>query len=351
MISKIIKNERGIILTITVTVMAVLVLVTYTFMGMISAQSRVVASGVKNSQALWLAEAGMEKYLYLLKTDSNYRTNTPDLSENLASGDYSVSAVYNSGSDIYTVTSTGTTGDLVKSVRQGAAIVASAPLLEAFTKGMNTSVYSIKFQSTTGGVVNGDIACGWMIPGLDEITLNGTATEFSENIFPSCDYDQYAAIADNVVSGPMTFLQNQTYSGIWYVTGNATIESGVTINGSVITRSNLQVSGSSGINITAGAGAPAIAAEGGIAGQSMSNSTINGLLYTNGAIAMQQNSGNTYNGAVVSAEEIRFMSSTNFTITNDTSLLQNLIGFSDDGSGSGGGGSGSITLQNDWEEI
>lgn len=347
MMNRISKNKQGIILAITVTVMAVMVIITYAFLYMSSTQSRVVANKSKSAKALWLAEAGMEKYLYLLKTDSNYRTNTPDLSENLASGDYSVSAVYNSGTDTYAVVAKGTSGTSNRMIGQSAQITVGS---DAF--GNAIFIYGARLQfDNTFGVINGDVTCvGELLNNL--ITINGTLTEFASvpGPFPP-DYNGYRSIADHTETGNYTFTSGQTVGSpgneeVWVIEGRVVIQDNVTIYGSIIAPAKtITMDGSANLVISPASGMPAIVGGTYIDGDYLTDATINGLIYSGKDLRINNMSNVTINGSIMAENVCTFQNGTNVTINYDPTLASNPPPFFSGYAGN------SITLQDDWTEL
>ncbi|MBI2166728.1 MAG: discoidin domain-containing protein [Candidatus Omnitrophica bacterium] len=89
------NQERGVILISTFIVMATLTAIAASFLAMQSVQMKSAGSDVVSHQALWLAEAGMQKAIWNLKTPTGSggqgeNWTTTGTTENLGAGSYTM---------------------------------------------------------------------------------------------------------------------------------------------------------------------------------------------------------------------------------------------------------------------
>ncbi|NQT06750.1 MAG: hypothetical protein HQ575_04335, partial [Candidatus Omnitrophica bacterium] len=130
-----ISKERGVVLIFTFIIMITLVSFTVFFLFMTSTQLRRAAFDKQGSQALWIAEGGLQKYIYNLSNGTYSSSNHPPLAESLsvggsAIGNYSVTSDYDAGTSTFTVTSTGTVERVSRQVEQQVAVVTLAAVLD-----------------------------------------------------------------------------------------------------------------------------------------------------------------------------------------------------------------------------
>ncbi|MGB3114124.1 MAG: hypothetical protein WBC00_05860, partial [Candidatus Omnitrophota bacterium] len=342
----------GVVLVITFVVMSVLGLVVFLHLRLISVQSKVTGYNQAGLKSFWLAEAGLQKYFYLLKNDSNYRDNYPDLVESLVDGSYSVSAAYDSGSSTYTLTSAGMAGAISRNLIQSVVVNVNSEGSgsEAFTKAMFIYGSRIEFANSSG-TINGDIASVGDVRN-ETLTINGTVSEFVSDPGPfPPDYAGYESIADNVV-GAMTFSSGQTYGApgaeeIWYCTGKVTIQDNVTIYGSIISPTKtITMDSSANLLISPAPGMPALVGGTYIDGDSLTNATINGLVYSGKDLRINQMTDVTFNGSLIAENVCTFQWANNVTVNYDDALVTSPPPFFDEYYVGGI----SVTPEDDWEE-
>lgn len=132
--------------------------------------------------------------------------------------------------------------------------------------------------SVTGSITDSDNGIAVSMPTVNE----GLYTTRFENVAA------YKPSADYVINSNYTFLQNQTYSGVYYIAGghNATIEKHAVINGSVIAEGNITVEGQNS-SVTPLPGNPAMVAGGNFVLQNFNGGTFqsNGTIYAAGSVS------------------------------------------------------------------
>jgi len=353
-----IREKRGAVLILTFIIMVTLTAVTVAFLYITTIQTKGSGHDIISSQALWLAEAGLQDVIQKLKNDSDYRGSPTTVTEDLGEGDYSVTVV--KSDTTYTLTSTGTVDVISRRITQ--SMVATAAVIE---RGIHADGAHLKFDDSSG-TINGNVSCATSVlpdPLPAGMTINGTITQNpdQDKIFPVLDIAQYYTIADAAgqVATNKTFA-NATYTGVWYITHTATIGDNATINGTIICQSNINFAGkANNVTINPSNNYPALYAGNNITSTDtgapakrtgLQNSTINGLIMSSGDILfdyMNQNTANavTFNGSMLADGNIQLEDSINFTINYDADIWSPMpLGFSFTSTAG-------ITEQGDWDEV
>ena len=323
------RREEGVVLILRFIVMTTLTAVVAAFLSMTSIQTKGSGYDIASHKALWLAEAGLQQVIYQLKNDANYRSNPTTVNGNLGSGSYSVSVSVNGST--YTPTSLGTVSVLNRKVIQS-VVVTTIP--EAF----GYVIYADDNYRTSGAtnlIVTGSVVSGAQ----------------AEN-FPTVDYTYYYNNAPPAqrITGNKTFSAG-TYSGIWYITGNVTIQDSVTINGTIVTEDKISSTNKENVTINPTSPNPALIANNDITFKGSENIIINGLIYAgadgSGDFNLKDTKTVNINGTIVAGSDVDLRDSEDVTITYSSSIVTNPPpGFS------GGGGSGAtVAPQKDWNEI
>lgn len=343
------NNEAGVILIITFVAMAVLIVITGIFLYLLSTRLRSAGNNLADSKAFWLAEAGIQKAIYRLQSESGFRNSPTTVSASFGSGTYSVS-VSKSGTT-YTLTSTGTVAQIQREISQSVDVSSVAVL--------NKAIYSdarengIDFDGSSG-TVNGDIASDSSVSNYSEMDINGTISQNAPALNPVVDYSYYSSIAGHNISGNYTFSSN-TYTGIWYVSGDCTIRDNVRIEGALICGQDVIFQyGADNFFIDPKLFSdeviyPAIVAGDDISSNDSSSlltsSTINGLVLAEDYIRLDDLRTATFNGSIVAKGSIRMQEGSGFTVNYDSSYLSGIpsITFTD--------GEVTVTAQNNWQEV
>jgi Tfp pilus assembly protein PilX len=347
-------KEKGAALIITFIFMVSLTIITSAYLFMVTYGTRNVNAQVNNAKAVYLADAGLNKAVWYLtntapdgSTDGSWRTTaypavaganpTDPQQESLGSGVY-VMWVETSGSNIM-VTARGTVNNIARTVRETVTLTAGVP--EAFNYAQ-FSVDNIDFDDSDG-TVTGNIASGDNVDNESGMTITGTVTEDSTVAMPTADLASYAAIATTTVTGNRTFTAG-TYSGIWYVSGNATLRDGVTFNGTLIAGGNIVLTNVDNFTSTPTSNYPALVAGGDVRGDNMTEANITGLIFAADDITIDDGEDNTVNGSLISGDDFSIQDGADWSITYDADLASNPPPYFSDGS------AGSAT-GNNWKEI
>jgi Tfp pilus assembly protein PilX len=88
------NNEKGVVLLLTLLILIIISAVTISFLYMTSIQTKTSGAGIVDSQAFWIAEAGMQKAAWNLMTPvvnggQGENWTTGGITENIGNGSYS----------------------------------------------------------------------------------------------------------------------------------------------------------------------------------------------------------------------------------------------------------------------
>lgn len=372
-------NKKGAVLLLVFIIMITLTGITAGFLFMTTGQLRNAAFDYQSAQALWLAEAGIQKYMYYLKEGTYDADNHPSIDESLGEGSYSLTAPsYDAGTFTYSFTSAGTVDQVPRKVTQS-AIGQSASVAAA----IHGDGAHVRFEDSTGLSVEGNISC-W-VSVMDEEDLANyadftggtyTITE-GVQINPALDTPTYLALAQaddappgdvHYVNGSMTFNAG-TYDGVYYATNDITINDGVTINGSVVAghtvyfangpvtvnikpeqSTRAQADGNNYVAIYAATNISSTDTGAPSGRRGLTNSTINGLVLAGNDITFNYYDNATFNGTLVAGNNLDFLDTDTAnglsgTIAYDVGIFTPpVIGFSSSGGAV-------VTPQADWDEV
>jgi len=296
------NSERGFILLMTFIVMSVLTAVAISYLHMTVVRTRALSSEPATDKAFWLAEAGMQQYAYLLKTDEEYRNDYPTFTGTLGGGTYTVQllSIDTGPETTYYLESTGTIGGISKSITQSVAVIAGSDAFE----------YAVHA---------GDGFSTWW----SDVDVNGNY-DSNETDLPVVDLSYYEGIADHVLTGNQN-VSAGTYSGIYYVKGDVTFNDNVTVNGSVIVEGSVDANWERNITINATSPYPAIIANGNISFWRTEDITINGLIYAgadgSGDVNFSVSEDVDITGTIVAAGDISMNFCDNMNIDYDGGIL------------------------------
>ncbi|OGW85134.1 MAG: hypothetical protein A3C35_03180 [Omnitrophica bacterium RIFCSPHIGHO2_02_FULL_46_11] len=340
-------KEKGFVLLLTLVLMVTLSALAGSLILSLTTNFRNASFQTNDAKAFWLGEAGISDVIKRLKnnelTIANGATDSTSM-QNIAfgSGTYSVTIARNGTT--YTLTSTGTVDSQSRQVVQ--SVVVGTGASPAFSY-VQHSERNLNFNNSTG-TVTGNVSVGNNLQNSGGITFVGTVTQDSAVATPTVNTASYQAIANTVVTVTKTFTAG-TYSGIWYVTGNVTIQSNVTINGTVISSGGhiTFANNATNITVTPSTGYPALVAAASnkdVVGTRNSSLSISGLIYAGRDISFNRNSG-TFAGTMIAGRDILLRNLIPLNVTYASEILTSPPPYF-----SGGGGT-TVTKNKDWNEI
>jgi Tfp pilus assembly protein PilX len=309
------KGDNGFVL-----IAAVIILVLFTTLGVVgvsllSTDIHIALDTLRSTQALFLAEAGMQYVLESLSNDSDWSDNS-DILKSMANGTFNIQYITKAPNSA-TIKFTGTKENVTRK----------------FTANFTKHLLAFNYAAYIGGEMHTQDAT--------DLTITGEVQENATNL-PTVDFSYYESIADHKIYQNQIFTAG-TYTGIWYINGNVTVNSGVTINGTIITTGNINMNDNSNINVTATSPYPALIANGNFIFQNTNNITINGLIYVgadmSGNFNLQEAEDINITGVVIVAGNFQLQYSDDVTITYQP---QDLVpGFSGIG----------VAAYNTWQEV
>ncbi len=224
--STVIYGRKGAALLLTLIVMITLISVVGAYLGFVQSSTRSIGAQIADSQAIYLADAGLQHTFWTLDNDSDFRSDPVGegpVTGNLGAGSYSV-FVTREGST-YTLTSTGMVNGLSREITQ--SVIAASAVFDyaVFVNTNNLTLDNIV-------VISGDIYCNEdvevttgasAINGLvyaDNVTGSGTYTEApgppdpvpTYPAFNTTSYDAQITTAESQASEDLTIDKSSTHN-------------------------------------------------------------------------------------------------------------------------------------------
>ena len=355
------RGRKGAVLLFTLMVMITLILVVGAYLGFVQYSTISTGAQISDSQAIYLADAGLDMAIWYLRntapdgsTDCSWRTtaypaapgsdpNDPQ-QKSLGNGTFTI-WVQDSGSDIQ-VYARGTVGESSRVITQTLVLTSSA-----LERAIHADGAHLKLANSSGTIA-GNVSCFVSVlpdPLPASLTITGTITDQDDGqvkVNPAIIFSTYYDLADalgQASTSNLTFSSGNTYTGIWYTTKKVTIESNVTINGSVVAEGNIELEDSGNRNaenviINPKAYAPiqnypALVSGGNITGTvksgvGLKDSTISGLILADNNITFDSLSGTTFNGTILAGNNISMENASSFTINYDADMFSPMpLGF------------------------
>ena len=341
--SYLLSDRKGVVLIFTFIIMVTLTVIVVFFLFMTSGRLRHSAFDKQASQALWITEAGMQAYIYNLANGTYDSDNYPTLTGSLSSGgtaigDYSVTSTYNAGTSTFTITSTGTVDLVDREIVQAVTVTETEAVL---ARAIHSDGSLLDFEGSDG-TINSDISCHVAVANEEDMTINGSIYESLAKLNPTVDFPTYEALADAAGQSYTTALTfdsaGSPYSGVYYTTRSVTIESNVTVNGSIFAEGALNFENSAnGITITSDPSTnyPALATQSSISSSDIGSpaertglydSTISGMVYALNNVTFDYMNKNTadatsFSGIILAGGNITIKNGTNFTINYNEDIF------------------------------
>jgi len=351
------------------------------YLGFVQYSTISTGAQISDSQAIYLADAGLQYAIYQL-TDSDYRgnvsrdENNPTTgSANLGEGSYTFEiyrgALEAADEDTFYITSTGTVSGLSRQITE--SVTVTPAVLERAIHGDGN--HDVKLDNSAG-TITGNVSCVKNIKPDSlpaGLTVTGTVTDKDSNppestisasipLGVGTTYYNLANDAGNPglldMSNDIKFTSSGTYTGTWYSGKKVKIEaSNVTINGVLVAEDDIEFKkGVTDIVINPKAYYTTQNYVALIAGDKIDakvdhgvgllNSTISGLVYAEGDIKFNDTTNIRFNGTIVGLKKIELKNATNLIVTYDAGIFTPAIsGFTYTS------GDVTVTPQNDWNEI
>ncbi len=372
--TKVAYGSKGAVLVFTLMVMIVLTSVVGAYLGFVQSSTRSTGAQIEDSQAIYLADAGVNQAIWYLNNiapdgsgDYSWRTTAypavpgPDPNdpqqESFGNGTFTI-WVQDSGSDVQ-IYARGTVGELTRIITQ--SMVTTSKILD---RCIHADASHLKLTNSSG-TINGNISCFTSTlpdPLPAGLTINGTVYEGEEQykVSPVLVLTTYETLANDANQNKInwTFDNSQTWTGIWYITAKATIQSNARIEGSIIAKTIEFDYAADNVLIDPTLfdptqNYPALYAWTDISSTGtgsnkigLQNSTINGLVMAEQNIKFDWLLNTTFNGTILAGQNIDMQNGSGFTINfNEDIFTPPTPGFSFSG------GEETLIPQKDWDEI
>jgi len=385
-------NNQGFAFIVTIIILVLLAAIGTFSVKLLSTDIHIATDTERSTQAFYIAEAGLERYIYLLYDETYDADNHPELTENFAQGSYTITSSYDADTSVYALTSTGTVDVVVRQIEKGVAISTAA-----LARAIHADSAHAKFEDSTGGTVNGNISCFTSVMNEDDLAnysdfTDGTYTitegQDQDKINPTMDLSTYLTLAqedDNPPSdvhvatgtgaaGRLT-LGAGTHDGVYYATNAITIQDGAVIHGSVVCEKGIsfedgpitvqikpelstraQGNGNNYAALIGGEGGIISSDTGGLSQRrGLKDSTINGLvlcLHSGSDIKFNYMENSTINGTIIASGNIELedadtANGRSFVVNYDEDIFAPMVtGFGYDDPG----GPLTVIPQDDWNE-
>lgn len=323
------QKKSGVAFIMALAIMFMLLSLGMAYVIIARSQAVVVSNQGDALKAFYIAEAGAEEALNQLFTDSGWGDGFTDIS--FAGGVYNVSLLEDKYG-IIEITSVGTFGGAERTLRTEVLVINPASVTELLgtTVGAGGEATFAGSSGTIKGVVvtEGEFTQGNM--NIDDARI---VDKFEDLPEVEVDFKEYKKDADVVIdtkgkkkekgekgkpeSEAYKFTKSESpYTGIYYIEGDggAIIESGVIINGTIISEDNITFededkSPVDSVTITAEGGTPvegypAIITQGKIDMDGMAKTDITGLVYAEEDINMDDANDVTFLGGIIAGKDL-----------------------------------------------
>jgi hypothetical protein len=297
---------------------------------MLSTDTQISVDAMRADAAFYIADAGIQYAMAKLYDDSSYRDNPTQITKNLGSGSFTVNV--SKAGTVYTLSSTSTVGNMHRVITQ--SVVVSGGIPETFGYGLYANGDSISLTGMNDLNIDGDLAASGAI-NIPEYLIDGVDGNIEPNTtLPAItvDYNHYQSIADNIIEGNKVFTSG-TFNGLWYVNGSVEVGWGTTINGTIVATGDISIISAGTINITPDLDKPALVSQQDIVVEKLETLNVTGLVFAEQSVTFYKADEINITGAVIAGTNISASELTSFNLIWDSSLLENLGGFTDETGG------------------
>lgn len=316
------SNRRGFAILTVVFVMVVFAILGIAAVALITGSAQMMTDEYRSQQAFDVAEAGVAYMAEQLENDNDWSDNT-GVTVNFGPGSFTITYLHKTATTA-TIRSDGAVEGITRSVKQEFSSGGGTP--KAFK-----TVFYTEQRVTVGGSSSGDIygpvSAGSEVNSASGIVFHGEveANNTSASL-PTPNWGHWQTVADRTISGNYTFTAG-TYSGIYYITGNVTFRSGVTINGTIISRGRVTANNQSNISVIAAVPNPAIFAADRITFSGITGLALRGWVMSQAEVRFTGNANVTGVGGIASKGDIIFTGNSNVGITYDDAYAPAALGY------------------------
>lgn len=324
MIIKNLKSEHGGVVLGTLLLVVIVGFTIFASVTLVTTQNRSNTAQIAERKAFYAAETGLEYALGVLEDSSEWQSGVSK--DSVGDAEFSVSIDDNNTipglNDTILVTSTGFKSNVQRSIQAYLLLPSGGPDFDYVCFAGN----DIDFSSGKA-VVNGNLHANNSAIINANYTINGTVTQAPPMMdLPTVDWNFFknkAIAAGQYVMDDKNFTKSESpYSGVWYITGKATISSNnIVVNGNIIAEDDVELL-KNNEKITAPSNYPAILTKNDLI-ISGKNAEISGLIYCKDMET--DNNGTVIMGAIVTTNVLK-NTVNNLTIDFEPTYLTNVAG-------------------------
>lgn len=304
------RRQGFAILTVT------FIMVIFSILG-IAAVSLVTGSSVMmgdeylSARAFDVAEAGLEYMAGVLKDDTNWQDNT-GVTKTFGPGQFTTTFLAQTATTA-TIRSDGTVGGITRSMTEQFTAETG---FDAFKHALYTE-QDISVGGTASGTVTGDSAARSAIDTGGGVAFNGEVDANDPTVdAPTPNWAYWQGVATNSIVGNYTFNAG-TYTGIYYITGDVTFKSDITINGTIVALGKVTANNTANITIASAAPNPAIVAGDTVTFTGALDTSITGYVFSMESIRFLGNSEISAIGGFAAVGSIDLSGTTSASVTHD----------------------------------
>jgi len=347
-------NKSGFAIIAAIIIMAILASLGVFAVSLLSTDTEIALDTLKSTQALFIADTGLQHVKYKLKNDEAYRDAGYTVPETASIGEGSFTVTVTLATDVYTLVSTGTVGNVKRQITESLYVTSGV-----LSRGIHADGSTLDFDGTSG-VINANVSCHVALKNVGpSLTVNGTLTESYPKVNPSITYLYYENLARDAgqySTNNLTFA-NGTYTGVWYTTKSVTIGDNTTVNGAIFAEGDVDFTNSANnVTLQQTNNYPILVTQSNISSSDtgppasrvgLQNSTINGLILAGSNITFDYINNTTFNGTILADNNVTMKNGTNLTINYDIDIFipppQTFLHTDE-------GGASTAISQNDWHE-
>jgi len=260
------QNKKGFGLIVAIFIIVILASLGIIGAAMFSMDTQVSLDTLRSMQAFYIAEAGIQDVMYRLKDDEDFRddpSGDSPITGSLAIGSYSVAV--SKVDSTYTVTSTGTVGEVNRIITQSIDVAEGGDpgfldYVIFFGGGDGTNLSRLwRDSEITGDIfINGDMYIGMNSTVEGSVTATGDITlspfggiTITEGTFPNSDFPEEQPDFDtSYYEGEIQTAASESagdqnisgeIAGTTYVHGDVAINGNLTGSGAIVATGNIEI--------------------------------------------------------------------------------------------------------------
>lgn len=306
-----IKSEQGSFLIGALVFVIILGIVIFSVTTLVTSQNRAQVQSAQERKAFYAAETGIEYAVAAIKDSCDWRASVSNSS--VGDGEFSIKVddenTMASFGDTILVTSTGYYRNIQRTLQLYLLQFNNGPALDYVVLADDDIDFSSGKAIIDGNLhANGELAIG------SNYIINGSVSQAPPVVdMPIIDWDFFKNEASNLgqyVEGNKAFVGGSTYTGVWYITGKATVlDNDIQVKGTIVSEDDCELI-MNNESIIADPGYPAILTKGDLIVQK-NGATIRGLIYCKN-LDIQKNNMKIYGAIITTGTIINQKNNTEF---------------------------------------